>query len=285
MHPKPTTAARIPSATNSTADQPRPSRLRCCVDDPPTALGDSTAINEDASATVVDVLANDTDQDGGPKTVESKTEGVHGTVAIIGGGAGLTYTPDSNYCGPDSSSYELNGGSTATVSITVTCVDDPPVGVNDSATLAEDSSATRVDVLANDTDIDGGPREVASKTSGTHGTVAITGGGSGVTYTPDPNYCGPDSFTYTLNGGSTATVSITVTCVDDSPLAVNDADIVAEDASATSINVLANDTDIDGGPKEVTSKTNGAHGSVAITGGGGSLTYTPRLQLLRPRFV
>ncbi len=246
-----------------------------CVDDPPTALGDSTTINEDASATVVDVLANDTDQDGGPKTVESKTEGVHGTVAIIGGGAGLTYTPDSNYCGPDSSSYELNGGSTATVSITVTCVDDPPVGVNDSATLAEDSSATVVDVLANDTDIDGGPREVASKTSGTHGTVAITGGGSGVTYTPDPNYCGPDSFTYTLNGGSTATVSITVTCVDDSPLAVNDADIVAEDASATSINVLANDTDIDGGPKEVTSKTNGAHGSVAITGGGGSLTYTP----------
>ena len=189
------------------------------VDDPPVAVNDPATITEDASATSVNVLANDTDIDGGPKEVASKTDGTHGSVAITGEGTGLTYTPDANYCGPDAFTYELNGGSAATVSITVTCVDDPPVGVNDSATLAEDSSATVVDVLANDTDIDGGPREVASKTNGTHGTVAITGGGTGLTYTPNANYCGPDSFTYTLNGGSTATVAITITCVDDPPVA------------------------------------------------------------------
>jgi len=92
--------------------------------------------------------------------------------------------------------------------------DNPPVAVDDTATVVEDTP-TAVDVLANDTDPDGGPKEVVSKTDGAHGTVSITGGGSELTYTPAANYCGPDSFTYELNGGSEATVSITVTCVED----------------------------------------------------------------------
>ena len=50
------------------------------------------------------------------------------------------------------------------MSVTVTCVDDPPTAVNDTETVAEDSAATDVDVLTNDTDIDGGPRSVASVT-------------------------------------------------------------------------------------------------------------------------
>ena len=60
-----------------------------------------------------------------------------------------------------------------------------------------------------------------------NGTVVITGGGTGLTYQPDPNYCNnppgtsPDTFTYTLNGGSTATVSVTVTCVNDAPVAAD----------------------------------------------------------------
>ena len=60
-----------------------------------------------------------------------------------------------------------------------------------------------------------------------NGTVIITGGGTGLTYQPNPNYCNnppgtsPDTFTYTLNGGSTATVSITVTCVNDAPVAAD----------------------------------------------------------------
>jgi alpha-tubulin suppressor-like RCC1 family protein len=93
--------------------------------------------------------------------------------------------------------------------------DDPPTAVNDFATVSEDSGAVAVEVLANDTDPDGGTKLIEAKTNGAHGTVAITGGGTGLTYTPSANYCGPDSFTYTLNGGSTATVSIAVTCVED----------------------------------------------------------------------
>ena len=73
--------------------------------------------------------------------------------------------------------------------VTVTCVDDPPVAVNDTATVAEDAAASAIDVLANDTDPDGGPKSIASVTQPANGTVAITGGGTGLTYRPNPNYC------------------------------------------------------------------------------------------------
>ena len=242
---------------------------------------------EDDPATAVDVLANDTDVDGGPKSIGSVTQPANGTVVITGGGTGLTYQPDANYCnaGPpfDTFTYTLSpGGSTGTVDVTVTCVDDPPVAVDDSATVTEDDPATAVDVLANDTDIDGGPKSVASVTQPANGTVVITGGGSGLTYAPDANYCNdppgttPDTFTYTLApGGSTATVSVIVTCVDDPPVAVDDADSVIVDAPAAAVNVLANDTDIDGGPKSIDSVTQPANGTVVITGGGAGLTYQP----------
>ena len=99
-----------------------------------------------------------------------------------------------------------------TWTINTTPVDNPPVAVNDTATVAEDSGATSINVLANDTDIDGGPKTIQSVTQPAHGTVVITGGGTGLTYTPNPNYCNngspTDNFTYTLNGGSTATVAV-----------------------------------------------------------------------------
>ena len=77
-------------------------------------------------------------------------------------------------------------------------------------------------MLANDTDIDGGPKTIISVTQPAHGTVVITNGGDDLTYKPNDNYCNDgsplDTFTYTLNGGSVGTVSVTVTCVDDAPV-------------------------------------------------------------------
>ena len=252
------------------------------VDDPPTAVDDSATLSEDAGAMAMDALANDTDPDGGaPATIVAKTDAEHGTVLITGGGSDLSYQPVADYCGTDTFTYTLNGGSSATVSVTVTCVDDSPVAVNDSATVNEDSGAGAITVLSNDTDIDGGPKSIASVTQPANGTVLITGGGTGLTYAPNANYCNnppgttPDTFTYTLNGGSTATVSVTVTCVDDAPTAVNDSATVTEDASAGAITVLSNDTDIDGGPKSIASVTQPANGTVVITGGGTGLTYAP----------
>ncbi|HKG35173.1 MAG TPA: Ig-like domain-containing protein, partial [Solirubrobacterales bacterium] len=180
----------------------------------PVANDDVATVPEDEPDTPLSVLGNDTN-DGDQTTVESTTDPAHGTAFVESGGADVHYQPDPDYCGPDSLTYTLNGGDSAVVSITVTCVDDDPVAVGDSVTVAEDAGATAIDVLANDTDIDGGPMSVGSKSSPAHGTATITGGGSAVSYQPAADYCGADSFTYTLNGGSTATVTINVTCVDD----------------------------------------------------------------------
>jgi molybdopterin biosynthesis enzyme MoaB len=246
-----------------------------CVDDPPVAVNDSATVAEDAGATAISVLGNDTDVDAGPKTVSSVTQPSHGTVVRNGDGSGLTYQPSPNYCGPDSFTYALNGGDSAIVSVTVSCVDDPPVAVNDTATVDEDASATSIAVLSNDTDSDGGPKTIASRTLPANGDVVITEGGTGLTYRPDPNYCGPDSFTYALNGGDIATVSVTVTCVDDRPVALPDAAAVSGNSGATSLGVLANDTDIDGGPKAIASASPPAHGAVVVAPGGTGLTYQP----------
>ena len=104
-------------------------------------------------------------------------------------------------------------------------VDDPPTAVADQATVAEDANASAIDVLANDTDPDGGPREIASVQVGAaaHGTVAIDPDHQGLTYKPAADYCNsvpgydPATFTYTLNGGSQATVTVHVTCAGSTP--------------------------------------------------------------------
>ena len=149
----------------------------------------------------------------------------------------LSYTAAANANGKANISVRLSDGGGTTnggieisapqsFSIDVAAVDDPPVAVADSATLSEDSAATAIGVLANDTDIDAGPKTVNSVTQPTNGTVVITGGGTGLTYQPKPNYCNsltntPDAFNYTLNGGSSATVSVSVNCLNDVPVAQN----------------------------------------------------------------
>jgi hypothetical protein len=262
------------SYTLSGGDSSTVSMTVTCVDDSPNAVNDSAAMSEDAGATAITVLANDTDIDGGPKTIQSRTQAANGNVVITGGGTGLTYQPAANYCGPDSFTYTLNGGSTATVSVTVNCVDDPPAAVNDIAGVTGDSGANAIDVLANDTDVDGGPMTINSATQPAHGLVAITGAGTGLTYHPNTGYCGADSFTYALNGGSSATVSVTVDC-GQPPVAVEDAVTVPQDSGPNPLDVLANDTDADGGPMLITSVTHPAGGAAVITGDGTGLTYQP----------
>jgi hypothetical protein len=191
------------------------------VNDAPDAVDDSATTDEDTPVTV-DVLANDSDVDEDTLSVMSVSDPGHGT-ATNNGDSTVTYTPDENYYGDDSFTYTIGDGKggtgAATVTITVTAVNDAPDAVDDSATTDEDTPVT-VDVLANDSDVDGDTLSVMSVSDPGHGT-ATNNGDSTVTYTPDENYYGDDSFTYTIGDGietDTAMVTITVTPVNDAPV-------------------------------------------------------------------
>ena len=247
------------------------------VNDAPTATGDAVATSEDTAVTIA-VLSNDSDVDGDSLSVSSVTQGANGTVAVNGDGT-LTYTPDADYSGSDSFTYTVsdgNGGTdTATVRVTVNAVNDAPTATGDAVATSEDTAVTFA-VLSNDSDVDGDSLSVDSVTQGANGTVAVNGDGT-LTYTPDADYSGTDSFTYTVsdgNGGTdTATVTVTVNPVNDAPTATGDAVATSEDTAVT-FAVLPNDSDVDGDSLSVSSVTQGSNGTVAVNGDG-TLTYTP----------
>jgi hypothetical protein len=147
------------------------------------------------------------------------------------------------------------------------------VAVDDAVSTAEDAAAV-VPVLANDTDPDGDPLTVIAAGPAAHGTV--TTDGVTIAYAPNTDFFGADSLTYTISDGAgytaTAQVNITVTPIDDPPVAVDDAVSTAEDAALT-LPVLANDSDPDGDPLTVTAAGPAAHGTV--TTDGVTVAYAP----------
>ena len=257
-----------------------------CVDDPPSAEVDGLVTQSNAGPTTIEVLANDTDIDGGPMTITGASDPANGTVVIASDGRSLTYEPDPTYCNeylfgtPDAVNgqheyftYDLNGGSQGWVDIAVTCDEGAR---DDSATRGEDSAATEIDVLANDSHPYGDSfRRIESVTDPAHGTTVRAEDGLSLTYRPDDDYCGSDSFDYTGSLGDTATVSVTVTCVADPSVANDDSATVGEDSGATTIPVRANDTDADGIVEPVATVTQPANGSAAVTNSGADVSYTP----------
>ena len=201
-----------------------------CVNDPPVAADDTATVAEDSAANPVDVLANDSfAPDAGETLTVDRVDSArqrHGRPRPAARSATRrTPTSSAPTPSPTPSPTATAAPPPPRSTVTVTAVNDPPVAADDTATVAEDSAANAIDVLANDTDIDGGATTVTAVTQPANGTVAITGGGAGLTYKPNANYCNGgtpvDTFTYTLTpGGSTATVSVTVTCVDDAPVVV-----------------------------------------------------------------
>jgi VCBS repeat-containing protein len=260
------------------------------VNDVPVA-GDDTASTPEDSPVTVAVLANDADPDGDPLTITAVTPGAHGSVAVNPDGT-VTYTPAANFNGSDSFTYTVsdgNGGTdTAAVAVVVTPVNDLPVVSPESYTVAEDQTLTvpAPGVLGNDTDPDGDPLTAAVANGPSHGSLTLNANGSFV-YTPAANYSGPDSFTYRASdgqgGSATAVVSLTVTPVNDPPVAAGDSYSVAEDATPTvpAAGVLANDTDPDGDPLSAILAAGPAHGSLTLNADG-SFTYTPAANYFGP---
>ena len=257
---------------------------------PPVAAADARTIRAGQSVTIP-VLANDTDVDADPLAlVLGSVAGLtaNGGTVIANANGTIGYLPAPGFVGVDTFSYsvvdqppqgETPLTATGSVSITVINNNTPPVAVPDSFTTAEDValSIPFATLLLNDTDADNDLLTVSGTVSSgpTHGTLALTS--SGWVYTPAANYNGPDSFSYTVldgfGGTSTALVSLTVTPVNDPPVAVDDSGSTS--GSEITISILSNDSDLDGDPLTVSSfRYLGSNADVRLNPDG-TLIYVP----------
>ena len=189
---------------------------------PPVANPDTLSATEDTPLTInkaSDLLANDTDADTAHNllTLNSFTQPSLGQGTITDQGTTLLYKPATLFHGPATFTYTIidtnsNVSNAATVTINVAAVNHPPVAQNDSSTTTLNAPVT-INVLANDSDVDGNVLTVTSTSTPTSGSVTINANNT-VTYTPKSGFSGSDSFTYTISDGkggtATATVSVTV---------------------------------------------------------------------------
>ncbi|WP_230469907.1 tandem-95 repeat protein [Lujinxingia vulgaris] len=240
----------------------------------------SVSTEEDVA---LDVTLSGSSQGGLPLTFRVTEFPAHGTLTGVNTNTGevtsnpVTYSPDADFNGQDAFAFEASDGEftgSATVAIAVTPVNDAPVATDDDFSVDEDS-ADPLNVLINDTDIDSATLSVSAVTQPTHGTVTINTE-STITYAPDPNFNGSDTFTYTVSDGEftdTATVDITVNPVNDAPVATDDVLSVDEDDVA-SLDVLINDTDIDNATLSVASVAQPTNGA-ALLNTDGTISYAP----------
>nr|WP_257968848.1 tandem-95 repeat protein [Vibrio parahaemolyticus] len=195
-------------------------------------------------------------------------------VAIVNGIA--TITPTADWNGSETLTFTATDPSGESVSQPVNFTVAPVADiVADKATVVEDTS-TVIKVLGNDTfESDGKVVSLDTNNGPANGTVSVNPDGR-VTYTPNDNYQGTDSFTYIVTSGGVSestTVSVDVTPVNDAPVAKDDTAITDEDTPVT-IDVLPNDNDIDGDKLSIQSASvPEAQGKVEIVDG--KLVFTP----------
>ncbi|WP_144895661.1 Ig-like domain-containing protein [Lutibacter sp. Hel_I_33_5] len=244
------------------------------VNDAPVANNDTVTVDEDTNATV-NVTTNDTDVDGAIDAttvdLDPATAGIQNTVTTpegvwtVDSVGEITFDPVDNYNGTATISYTvkdnqgLETSNPGTVSVIVNAVNDTPVAANDSVTVNEDTDAT-VNVVTNDSDNDGtidattvdlDPATLGVQNTKTtpQGEWSVDANGV-VTFDPADNYNGTATLDYTVKDNlgkvsSPGTISVSVTPVNDSPVLVVDMVTISEDSNAT-VNVVANDTDVDG---------------------------------------
>ncbi|PNB70782.1 hypothetical protein C1X64_28290, partial [Pseudomonas sp. GW456-E7] len=280
---------------------------------PSVLTADTGTLAEDSIATG-NVLNNDSDTET-PLSVTSFTiAGVTGsfiagqTATIVGVGTltigangNYTFTPDANYNGAvPQVTYTTNTGSSSTLDLTVTAVDDPSVLAADTQTIAEDTTAIG-NVLSNDSDIDNALSVVTFTIDGVPGTFTagqtatianvgtlVIGADGAYTFTPDANYNGTvPTVSYTVTDGSTSTLNINVTPVDDNFIDASESVTTAEDAPVTG-SVLTGTSSVDGPVSVVNFTIDGVPGTfnagqtatianvgTLVIGANGAYTFTP----------
>jgi subtilisin family serine protease len=253
---------------------------------PPSAVDDAVTLEEGTTGSwpAPGVLANDSDPAGRTLTAVLVTPPAHGALSLAGDG-GFTYAPEAGFSGSDAFIYKASNGAAesaaASVAITVTPRAAPPTAADDAYGVAEDVALVvgAPGVLANDAAPSGRTLSAVLVTGPAHGSLSLQANG-GFTYAPAPNFAGPDAFTYQASDGSQvsppATVRLTVTAVNDPPVAVDDVATTSRNVAVT-VAVLANDSDVDGTlvPGSVAITTAPRYGS-AIRKTDGTVVYTPK---------
>ncbi|MFW1182869.1 tandem-95 repeat protein [Vibrio parahaemolyticus] len=244
------------------------------VNDAPTvenAIADQV-LSEDFDAYTIDLNEVFKDSDSSLEFSVSGNSNIQ--VAIVNGIA--TFTPTADWNGSEALTFTATDPSGESVSQTVNFTVAPVVDiVADKATVVEDTP-TIIKVLGNDT-FEGDDQVVSLDTNNgpANGTVSVNPDGS-VTYTPNDNYHGTDSFTYIVTSGGVSestTVSVDVTPVNDAPVAKDDIATTQEDTAVT-IDVLPNDSDVDGDKLSIESASvPKEQGTVEVVNG--KLVFTP----------
>jgi len=248
------------------------------VNDDPIATTDKKTTTKNQCVNV-DVQVNDTDVDGDPLTTTIFTQGSNGTATVLAGNDSIQYCPDNNFHGKDTLIYQIcdgNGGcDTAQVIITINNVNNNPDAKTDYKTTTEDV-CVNVDVQVNDTDPDGDPLTTSIFTQALHGNATLLNADS-LQYCPNNNFNGKDTIVYQICDGNgacdTAYVIITVTPVNDDPIATTDKKTTNKN-QCVKIKVQSNDTDIDGDPLTTTIQDQANNGSGTVLNGD-SIQYCP----------
>ena len=257
----------------------------------PVAIDDSFSTSEDVavSGNVITSMiipgVVDSDPEGDPLHVSVWGTPTNGVLSATDSEGNFTYTPNLNYSGTDTFEYTLSDGSledNATVQITVGAVNDIPViteGTTTSVTMSEDANPTAFALTLNATDGDGDVITWSIKTQASNGTATATGTGTSkaIAYTPNANYNGADSFIVEVtdgNGVDEITVNVTITSVNDAPIALDDTASTYENTPVT-IYVLANDSDIENDTLTLGAMQVPAHGNIQPSGN--SIIYTPNV--------
>jgi uncharacterized delta-60 repeat protein len=238
------------------------------VNDAPEAVASDLETDEDVE---VEVTLAGSDVDGDPLEFRVVTPPLHGT--LRGTPPTLVYAPEPDFHGTDRFEFVAHDGTVdsapATVSISVAAVNDAPLALGGEFTTEEDTPAA---VTLAGTDVDGDPLVYRVVVQPAHGT--LSGTPPALTYTPAPDYHGPDTFTFVANDGTVdsapATTSIVVNAVNDPPVAVAQSIGTVEDTPAA---VTLVGTDVDGDTLVYRVVTPPEHGT--LTGTPPALTYMP----------
>jgi uncharacterized repeat protein (TIGR01451 family) len=240
----------------------------------PAAIDDTANVAYHGGVTI-DVLHNDTDDDGDPLTITSVSTPASGGAAAEQSGK-IDYQAPTGFSGDDTFTYTISDGhgGTATATVTVTVGNAAPTA-NPQSLTTNTNTPLPVDALSSASDPNATDHlTVSGTTAPLHGRLVLNADQS-LTYTPRSGYAGPDSFDYTVDDGhgGTATGTISITVSNAAPVATADAVSVPAGVVST-VNVLANDRDANNDPLTVTITGSPAHGTATVNADG-TVRYTP----------